>query len=305
MMGILQSVIKSISEFLESKGLVNIEKREPIWSRNDVYLPNVVYNGDEQLKEKIIKVIETGIKKKMTQQQLAMELFDGYNSGKGYLREVDIPLPLDTLVKMSLNDTIDKSDSHFLIAKGRSEKLIAGITNQYLKASYIDLVEACVNEKKRRIAKAAWVAVQETTRDYAQGIASMEIGKSHFLKELKRNKRKKEFWGYKIVSKEDNEYDICNFITDLDIGYGKGLYPLQFMPVVPLHPYCLCYVEDVFNYEVKKFFGCDNQNIKKYINNLSNDKKEIIFGKEGLKKYNTEGNWINSIKGNIVFYDFT
>ena len=66
-------------------------------------------------------------------------------------------------------------------------------------------------------------------------------------------------------------------------GLGKGVYPKDKMPPVPLHPHCMCRYEEVYAWEVDISKQKDNvkQAGDKWLSSLSGVKRRMVLGIEG------------------------
>jgi len=80
------------------------------------------------------------------------------------------------------------------------------------------------------------------------------------------------------MSKTHIRADICDFFAEADLfGLGAGLYPKEYAPNLPLHPFCRCVLLPVFgkSAEGAKY---DSAAAQKYMKDLTPLKKKQIFG---------------------------
>ena len=89
-------------------------------------------------------------------------------------------------------------------------------------------------------------------------------------------------------------FDICDFFADADMyGLGKGVYPKDKAPPIPLHPHCMCRLEEVFSWELDISKAKDQ--VKKagnqWLEGLTDRQRREVLGIEGDKAWKEGESW--------------
>lgn len=88
-------------------------------------------------------------------------------------------------------------------------------------------------------------------------------------------------------------FDICNLYAEADLyGLGKGIYPKEATPRLPVHPHCLCHLAPVYRSALNKTaHNLVKSGGEKYINALSLERRQKLLGVAGYKKYEMGQDW--------------
>jgi hypothetical protein len=135
----------------------------------------------------------------------------------------------------------DKStfDKYLEIAKKAAE----GNKSPSLKAAYLEALEALENGAgEKALAKKLDVAFQERMRYHADRIAQTELHRLHSEQQAREILNDDTIEAVKFVmSSTHPRTDICDVYAFQDkFGLGKGIYPKEHAPKLPLHPFCRC-----------------------------------------------------------------
>ena len=177
--------------------------------------------------------------------KLLLEIYEGYGF-KIKAGEADDPLTWkkgsDKWPKF-MRDVInaDKStfDKYLEIAKKAAE----GNKSPSLKAAYLEALEALENGAgDKALAKKLDVAFQERMRYHADRIAQTELHRLHSEQQAREILEDDTIEAVKFVmSATHPRRDICDVYAFQDkFGLGKGIYPKEHAPKLPLHPFCRC-----------------------------------------------------------------
>ena len=97
-----------------------------------------------------------------------------------------------------------------------------------------------------------------------------------------------QFVRYRLSSLHKKK-DICDFYANLDIGYGRGIYPKKEARAVPLHPFCRCGYEPVYRvkkYEPKSFIEAEQEYLSRLkdrdLHEILGTWKNVDLWKQGL-----------------------
>lgn len=139
--------------------------------------------------------------------------------------------------------------------------------------------------------------VSNTVKDFVKArytrIANTESVRAYYEGLLRKGAEDDNIFGYKYSLSNIHGkfgFDICDIITNANVGYGKGIYPKNNLPKYPFHPHCLCTVTPVFKQDVKKYVNnkFNSDGILEYVSGLSADKKEVILKYLSKKKVEFE-----------------
>ena len=122
------------------------------------------------VRNNIVSALGIALRQVKSIKDIAIELYDGYNSGKGVLSKATLRKDMAKLLRTAeaaLGDDALMSDlrRHAL----QVESLAHSIKSPRLQAAYNALIKACTADelKAAAIKRAAWAAVEEKTRDHA------------------------------------------------------------------------------------------------------------------------------------------
>ncbi|MBQ9284197.1 MAG: hypothetical protein IJ216_04020, partial [Acidaminococcaceae bacterium] len=260
------------------------------WTADNVKLSQRLHGVDKALRNNILSTVGTALRTHKTIQQLAMDLYDGYNIPDNVLHPAELPSYLEKIKKLLTR--LYSGDRDAARQSGLYKAVIRDIRKlktPALRAAYKDAAEAAVQDKKSALArarkmldtgaskedvnamllaerekavkKALWVAAQEKTRHYANRIARTENARSYYEAQLAAAKDNPDIFGFKWVMSSahvHSEKDCdCAMYANLDIGYGKGVYPKDKVPFLPAHPHCMCHLKIVYVWEVVRTDGKD------------------------------------------------
>lgn len=179
--------------------------------------------------------------------------------------------------------------------------------NQNLHGDYDLLVEAAEKLVKRTdtYAKAAMeraveYAVKRRAQYYAERIARTDAARAWFDGFIARYENDETVAAYRWRLSSRHQYvpyDQCDVCADLDVGFGRGIYPKGKVPSIPRHPHCMCMLEAVSDWEVEKSAKFQPEWVRKYLDALPKEKQLALFGVEGLKAYRRGGDWQQLLRG--------
>ena len=292
------------------------------WTADNVNLSKRLHGVDNVLRNNILSTVGTAIRTHKTIQQLSMELYDGYNIPDNVLHQAELPAYLEKIKKLLTRlysgdrDAVRQSGLYKAVTHD-----IQKLKTPALRAAYKDAAEAAVQDKKSALArarkmldtgaskedvnsmllaereqavkKALWVAAQEKTRYYANRIARTENARSYYEAQLAAAKDNPDIFGFKWVMSSahvhsDTDCD-CAMYANLDIGYGKGVYPKDKVPFLPAHPHCMCHLKIVYVWDVVRTDGKDT---------LPPQRKSVNRVEEAVKE-------VRNINKGIAGHDFT
>ena len=95
-------------------------------------------------------------------------------------------------------------------------------------------------------------------------------------------------------------FDICDMYAKADMfNLGKGVYPKDKLPPLPVHPHCLCRYSEVYVGEVD--IANEKPRIReagdKWLDGLTDRQRQNVLGAEGSKAWEAGKNWKPYLKG--------
>ena len=272
------------------------------WAPDKMKLSNRLHNNT--VYNQVVQTINSSMNKAQSVKEMAAAIYDGYNSDNANLDRAQLTKQLYKLRNLALQavhgdklliQEVNAAADKFKKAVSQSKQ------SKNLIAAYNEFADACTSLKADAIDKATHVAVEEKTRYYAERIARTEASRAWFDGYIAERQDNEDVWGYKWLLSSRHHlvpFDQCDVCANMDIGFGKGIYPKSKVPSIPRHPHCMCMLEDVFEWEIKKKSSdIQPNNARKYIDSLSDSKKLLLFGFDGLTHYNKGGSWQSLLRG--------
>lgn len=271
------------------------------WTSDKMTLSKRLHGATIEMRRAIVDTISNAMAQAKTAKGIAMELYDGYNSGKRTVRQQDVPQYLQRLVSSAraacggdpaLMEGIEK-------AAERLKADVLTLKTPALKAAYSRLVEACKTFEEEAIDKAVHVALEEKSRYVAERIARTESARAWFDGYIAKRQDDPDIWGYKWVLSSRHyacPFCQCDVAANIDVGYGKGIYPKNKVPTIPRHPHCMCMLEEVFAWE-KSGTKINPDLAKDYFDGLSFGEKARLFGIPGAEAYENGADWQSLLRG--------
>lgn len=296
-----ETINKSVDDAFESTDFINIINDKLVESVIDCYqleddtydyedlkysILNIPWNGDTNLSERL-SIISDTIRQQIkdtliSNKLLIMNLSDNLNSEvtnssiynierslsvyRSYLEDTD---EIDSIIKSltEVRQGKELSDESSKI-KGLILAVLAGIITRDIYVSYRNRYERINNTEGAR----AWY----------EGL-------------LRKTKGNKDVFGYRwVLSPAHFRFptDICDVNANANVGYGRGVYKKNKVPIFPAHPHCICRIEVVYKDEVKNTnAGFREKGISEYINSMDSKEREKLFTRSNYTAYSKSSNY--------------
>ena len=98
---------------------------------------------------------------------------------------------------------------------------------------------------------------------------------------------------WKLASRHP-KFDICDLYAEANLyGLGKGIYPKNATPRLPVHPHCLCHLAPVYRSELKGKKAVDQleEGGRAWLENQSLYHRQQILGIQGTKAFANRDSW--------------
>lgn len=300
--GITPGIITDIARANVIDKLVNLP-----WAPDKMKLSTRIHGAEAILREQINDTIQNTISRGTNIKELSRALYEGFDHNR-VIKEADLPKYLKKITKMRqeinamraegvLTPEAEKTFAQLLKA---SRQNVENGTSQSLKAAYNKLLDKVEKGTAEAVDKAAWVAVQEKSRYYAERIARTELARAWadgFYAKAVANDTVIAFkWR---LSGAHKFYDICDFHAKSNLyGLGPGIYPFNAVPPLPAHPHCTCMLVAVYDGELdgikpNKDIG---KNGRKYLNSLTDDERNGLLTIEGNKAFKQGKSWQDHLR---------
>lgn len=275
-----------------------------MWAPDEMPLSERIHGSGNKIRQEIVDVISASIRNAETVKNMAMKLYGGYGGKDGALKPAETPRYLQRMKDLAMlaasGDKRVIKDLEKAIAS--AEKHIKKLETNELRAAYKNLLDVCENKrlKEKLIERAAYVAVQEKTRYHAMRIARTESQRAWFQGLIAKHQDDPLVFGYRWALSSRHKhvpFDMCDAFANMDVGFGKGIYPKNFMPIIPLHPHCMCMVVPVFVSDVDKNAAVNMKKAREYFSGLAPCDRRRLFGADGDMLYRKGGDWQGLMRG--------
>ena len=263
------------------------------WDGSGMTLSKKLHGADMKMREAITDTIREQLKRNSAWTEAAKALYDGYEHGN-IVRPQQLPKYLSAVryATQGSPEALAEARKVFYNIERLSK---SGAPTKSLKAAYSSLVRAAQTGTKEQLEKACYVAVQEKSRYVAQRIIRTELSRAYSDGFNAKIMQDDDVVAVRLrLSTRHPVFDICNLFAEADMyGLGKGVYPKDKMPPVPLHPHCMCRYEEVYAWEVDISKQKDNvkQAGDKWLNGLSDVNRRRVLGIEGDEAWKQGENW--------------
>lgn len=271
------------------------------WDDSGMTLSEKLHGSDKEMRDAIVETVREQLKENRHAMQAARKLYDGYNSGQAVTRQQGIPKYLQQIVAFARHSDLTEEDRNDLLrqvrrARRQVERLgQGGAPNQALKTAYSELLDAVVNGSEKALSRSVHTAVEEKSRYVAERIARTEAARAWadgFAEKYMDDDSVVAFQ-WKLASRHP-KFDICDLYANANLyGLGKGIYPKNATPRLPVHPHCLCHLAPVYRSELKgkKPVNQLEEGGRAWLEKQSLYHRQQILGVAGCKSYERGADW--------------
>lgn len=232
------------------------------WAPDKMNLSVRLHGTSAIMRQEIVDTISTAMRQQKAVKGIAMELYDGYSSGKKVISSAELPQYLDQLQKAARRlaqgdaESLREFNRTLKTAKESIEKLAGhDAPNRALKAAYQKIVDAAEALSEKRLDKAIHVAIEEKSRYLAERIARTEMSAAWGESFIAKNQDDSDVIAYRwVLSSRHLKTDVCCTPGTM-ISTEKGLMPIEKVSVgdkIYTHTGHLQLVERLYKREIKE-----------------------------------------------------
>ncbi len=263
------------------------------WDGGGMKLSEKLHGADVKMREAIADTVRDQMRRNAVWTEAARALYDGY--GRDHVvRTQQLPRYLSAVRYSSRGSVAAVRAARRAVAN--IERLSrCGAPTRSLKAAYGGLVQAAQVGTAEQLERACYVAIEEKSRYVAQRIIRTELARAYSDGFNAKIMQDDDVVAVRLrLSTRHPVFDICNLFAESDMyGLGKGVYPTDKMPPVPLHPYCMCRFEEVYAWEVDISKRRDKvkQAGDQWLEGLSDRQRREVLGIDGDKAWREGASW--------------
>lgn len=264
------------------------------WAADGMTLSERTTKARESVTGQVVEAIQQALKRNDATKTAALALFDGYRYG-GILPEQEIPAYLNKIVSL-----VGSNDRSFQSAMRSVEKNLKKLNTRGMKAAYTLVKEAVEEANEKKLDKAIYTAAQERTRYFAERIARTELARAYHDGFMAKWQDDEDCVAFKWkLSTRHPADDICDLYAKADLyGLGKGVFPKDKVPTLPVHPHCMCRLAPVMKGELKSE---EHEQVeaggRAYIRGISPTKRMHLLGRSGVKAVMRGASWTGYARG--------
>lgn len=268
------------------------------WTPDKLTLSDRTTMGSATVQSMVADVIYRQMRTNESYKQLALAIFDGYGKD-GIIPVQEVPQYINALYRLSNGKGYD--EVAFNKAIQRVRKSINKRTTAGLKAAYHQLINAIETRNDEMLSKAVYVATQERTRYFAERIARTEKARAYHDGFIAKYNDDDDIVAYqwKLSSRHPVD-DICDLYANADLyGMGKGIFPKDKVPLLPVHPNCMCHLKPIVKGSLKNEVPKERieEGGREYLDGITNHKRKRLLGVHGAKAVEEGTSWTQKARG--------
>lgn len=264
------------------------------WDSSGMKLSDKLHGAEQKMHNMIADTVRQQMRRNAAWTDAARALYDGYEQGGDVVRAQDLPQYIKQVRKATLGDRkaiqTQKKALGNIVRLGRN-----GAPNKALRASYVQLVKAVQEGTEEQLEKAIQVAVNEKSRYVAERIVRTEMARAYADGFLRKAMDDDDIVAIRFkLGTRHPKFDICDLYAGADLyGLGKGVYPKDKVPPLPVHPHCLCRYVELYAGEVDLSKERDQTQAggNKWLEGLSEARRAEVLRQKGLRLWNDGKNW--------------
>ena len=270
------------------------------WDESGMKLSEKLHGAGQRMRNAIAGTVRQQMRYNAAWMDAARALYDGYDKRGDVVREQDLPKYIRQVRKAVTGDRkaiqTQKKALGNIIRLGKN-----GAPNKALRASYAKLVQAVQEGTEEQLEKAVQVAVNEKSRYVAERIIRTEMARAYADGFWRKALDDTDVVAVKFkLGTRHPKFDICDLYAGADLyRLGKGIYPKDKVPPLPVHPHCLCRYVELYAGEVDLSKECNQTQAggNKWLEGLPEARRAEVLGRAGLRAWNDGEDWRRILSG--------
>ena len=265
-------------EIIETKvfdavGGVTAFKSLPNTVLSGVKLSDTLYKNSDQVARETVEILNSSIKAQNTIKKMSMKLYNGYD-----FKDKEVLSVVKKLPKYLQRELRSGKVSEELI------RYVDNIKTKPYRTALNQIITQIDKSNEKGLQKALKVVLEEKSRYYATRIAVTESHRARNLSRAKDFLEDKDVQFVKFtMSSRHPMIDICDYYANLDVGFGKGVVPVDKMITIPLHPGCFCtYKQHPYTPTKKQINNPEANTMNKF---SLRDQQNIVGSFDKLKEF--------------------
>ncbi|WP_277293018.1 hypothetical protein [Veillonella montpellierensis] len=262
------------------------------WSKDNLNLSTRLHKRGQAVRKEVADILKATIGKGNTNKKIASELLN-----RGVIDTAELPKFMKEVAQIPISMSADKKRKLLRnVHRQVSKRTTAGI-----RAAYNEVINAVNNDNQEKLDKAIEIATEEKTRYNAERIARTEIARAYADGQVSRCIDDDDIvaFQWKLGSRHP-VFDICDFYANADLyGMGKGVFPKDKVPLLPVHPNCMCHLKPIVKGSLKNEVPKERieEGGREYLDGITNHKRERLFGVHGAKAVEEGTSWTQKARG--------
>ena len=274
------------------------------WDSSGMKLSEKLHGAEQKMHNMIADTVRQQMRRNAAWTDAACALYDGYEQGGDVVRAQDLPQYIKQVRKATLGDRkaiqTQKKALGNIVRLGRN-----GAPNKALRASYVQLVKAVQEGTEEQLEKAIQVAVNEKSRYVAERIVRTEMARAYADGFLRKAMDDEDVVAKRFkLGTRHPKFDICDLYAGADLyGLGKGVYPKNSVPKIPVHPHCLCRYVEIFMGEINMKEQDERVQAggNEWLKNLSEARRKEVLGIKGAAAWERGEDWRSYMRSYVDF----
>lgn len=271
------------------------------WDASGLTLSQKLHSADKNIINTVKNTIKAHMALNSGVTKTARALYDGYNHPTHVMMQQALPAYIEKIAQFVRRADLSLEERRLLLhlcrkTKAKTERLAQnGAPTKALKTAYNQLLEAVEQGKEHAMKRAVKTAVEEKSRYIAERIARTEAARAWQDGFLARYENNERVIAYKWhLSSRHPVFDICDMYAKADLyNLGKGIFPKDKVPKIPVHPHCMCYLSPVYKSELKDKTERDQTKEEgdKWLKSLPPLELYKVMGAKGIEAWGKGEDW--------------
>ncbi len=213
-----------------------------------------LWNWNKDMRHNLKEVVKHALVKGRSMQSIVYEIQEELNKSGSI---ISIKEKMPKWAQILKNAALTQDRQQYKDTLKKFEYYIDNLSKNgtyYGSKQFIKELEKFLEEKKiENIEKATYNFIYQKQLYRLKTIARTESANVYHKAQIVMTENDPHLIGYRWrLSRSHPKPDICDYYANIDYGLGKGVFPKDKVPRSKAHPHCMCYLEPVYKFEVKR-----------------------------------------------------